>query len=188
MGTRIITLATNVATEVNMVCKGIKLELSLLRTTVDNMNNLKANLSHVTKTLLPDAKTATNTCIATLASAYEARLTALELRYNTAPVDVPTDDTPAHGVITGNTALVTDTLNNMDGPPPHTGWSPSGIALATDDGSVLDLGHTGLPVAEDTTYTLPTGHVGSRFGGPTPPFHSKRCHRVRGTNDSISNS
>jgi hypothetical protein len=56
MGTRIETLATNVATEVNMVCEGIKLELSLLCTTVDKMNNLKANLSHVTKTLLPDDK------------------------------------------------------------------------------------------------------------------------------------
>jgi hypothetical protein len=78
MGIRIDTLATNVAIELNTVCEGIKLEFSFLCTTVDKMNNLKANLSHVTKTLLPDAKTATNTCIATLASAYKARLTALQ--------------------------------------------------------------------------------------------------------------
>ena len=56
MGTWIDTLATNVATEVDTVREGIKLELSSLRTIVDKMNDLKANLSHVTKTLLPDAK------------------------------------------------------------------------------------------------------------------------------------
>jgi hypothetical protein len=78
MCTWIDTFATNVATEVNTVCKGIKSELSLLRTTVDKMNNLKANLFHITKMLLPDAKTTTNTPIATLASAYKAFLTTLE--------------------------------------------------------------------------------------------------------------
>ncbi len=60
-------------------------------------------------------------------------------------------------------------------------------APATEHGSILDLGHTGLPAAEDTTYVLPMGHFGSGFDGLNPPFHSKRHHGVRGTNNTISN-
>ncbi len=128
-----------------------------------------------------------NNCIATLVSAYKAHLTALKLQYNTAPVDVPTDNTPAHGGITGYTASVTNTLNNVDGPPPHSGWSPLGTAPVTVDGDISDLGHTGLPMSEDTTYALPMGHFRSGFGRPIPPFHSERHHGIRCNNDTISN-
>jgi hypothetical protein len=120
---RIKTMATNLATTMH---EGTESNLSSLRIAVDKITNLKANLSHITKKLIPDAVTATNSHFTVLQLTFDARHSALEQRLPTAPNNVPADyptgseparDTPAGTSMT----LIIGITDNKGGPPQSNG-------------------------------------------------------------------
>ncbi len=183
---RIKTMATNLAT---MICEGMESDLSSLCTAVDKITDLKANLSNITKKLIPDVATETDSRFTVLQLTFDARPSALKQWLPTAPNNVPADypagSKPAHDAPAGtSTTPIIAIMDNKGRPPQSNGGSTLGTvtALAVD----------GVPatstMAEDSTYVLPTGHFGLGLGRPSTPIHSVLRHGAPVAMDTISNT
>ncbi len=156
---------------------------------MDKITDLKVNLSHITKKLIPDAVRATDSHFIALQLMFNARLSTLKQRLPTAPNNVPADgpagSKPAHDAPAGTSrTLIIGITDDKGRPPQSNGGSTPGTVMAP----AVD----GIPatstMAEGSTYVLLKGHFGLGLGGPTTPIHSTPHHGAPVAMDTISNT
>ena len=140
-----------------------------LTSAMTSIVDLKANLSHVTKThtahleCLENMLVSQHTCLDSYSTTYDDRFAALEQRLS------PPTKTPHTTVVDPgpDSANVADDVVDFVGtiPPPHAPHRPvhNNSPQATSRRSIDPT----RVLPDNSTFTLPSGHFGSGLGGPT---------------------